>query len=101
MSPKPPNGSACGTFTTWTVGMLTTEGFTYSTSVAMSGVPGRTGGVAKGAWACGASGGEAAEAECWQPVPRDRASAVKGRSFRSDMPPYNNPRAWRFPGAVR
>ena len=39
--------------------MFTTAGFTLAASVATSGVPGSTGGVAKGAGVCGTeSGGE-------------------------------------------
>ncbi len=88
-SPKP--GSSCmpwPTFTSCTVVMFTTTGCTLATRVAMSGVPLRTGGVAKGAAVCGmASWPFAAEAACWQPVARTRARTGTGMRFRKVMSP--------------
>jgi hypothetical protein len=58
--------------------MFTTDGFTLAASVAMSGVPGKTGGVANGAAAVGTgalppgAAGEAACATClWHPIPNN------------------------------
>src|SRR5947209_7384986 len=80
----------------WIVVMLTTAGVTFATSVATSGVPGRTGGVANGAGAAGTVGaasgalggvGFAAWAKClWQPAPVPSAAARKmGPNFRFVM----------------
>src|ERR1700690_3024380 len=76
--------------------MFTTDGLTFATRVAMSGVPGSTGGEAKGgavscdvsrAASCDVSGGEAAAA-AWHPAPAARASSEtktparpRGRGF--------------------
>src|SRR5579883_3151859 len=73
--------------TSCTLVMLTTAGLTFATSVATSGVPGRTGGEANGAGACAAGpGGPAAPAECWQPAAeRTSTREATGRSLRVVM----------------
>src|SRR5260370_2539460 len=82
---KPKGNSDSGTCCcrmSWIVVMFTTAGVTFATSVATSGVPGRTGGVANGAGAAGAPGagvtGLAAWAMCRsQPAPMARAAAMR------------------------
>ena len=85
--------------------MLTTDGRTRATRVATSGVPGRTGAAVKGAGiGCAVSGGEAAEAECWQPVSKRSRMVAMGMSFAKDMvalittPRHNDSRrkSWRL-----
>ncbi len=98
-SPKPRNCMPpWPTLTSWMVVMFTTAGFTLATRVATSGVPVSTGGVEKGAGVWARPSPPAAEAACWQPVPRARARATAtgdtGRSFRKVMSP------WRTTGAA-
>ena len=77
--------------------MFTTAGRTFATSVAMSGVPGSTGGVAKGAGVCGSGvrrgrGRRGVLAAGPGREGSQRGSAVRGMSFRRVMTPVQQAR---------